>query len=299
MKPELIIDAPILNKKEIWVKKINKPHFDHPFHFHQLCELVWVEKSYGKLIIGDYVGSFSEGEVILVAPQLPHLWQCDPIFYTNKKELYTNAVGLYFPQAFVTTITDDPNITGSYKQLLTKAQRGLRFYGKTKDVIIEKIKAICNTEAFEQLGYFLHIIDILIKTSEYELLAGLNYKSIQNENDMTRFNEVNQFLLKNFNRDISLGEVAKICNLTPNAFCRFFKLKTQKTFIRFLNEIRIGHACVLLQNQNNTINDIIYECGFNNPINFYKFFKQITNKTPKEYRVNFDQKKIMRQINSN
>ncbi|MCW3115454.1 MAG: transcriptional regulator, partial [Segetibacter sp.] len=54
MKPELIIDAPILNKKEIWVKKINKPHFDHPFHFHQLCELVWVEKSYGKLIIGDY-----------------------------------------------------------------------------------------------------------------------------------------------------------------------------------------------------------------------------------------------------
>ncbi len=291
MKPELIVDAPILNKKEIWVKKIYKPHFDHPFHFHQFCELVWVEKSYGKLIIGDYVGNFSDGELIMVAPNLPHLWQCDPVFYKKKKELYTNAVGLYFPQEFVTSITDDPYSINLYKQLLKKAQRGLRFYGKSREMIVEKIKAICNAEGLEQLGYFLHVINILIKTSEYKLLAGLSYKSIQNENDMNRFNEVYQFLLKNFHRDIMLNEVARICNMAPSAFCRFFKLKTQKTFTRFLNEIRIGHACVLLQNDNNSINNICYECGYNNPVNFYKFFKLITNKTPKEYRIHFEQYK--------
>lgn len=290
MKPELIIDAPILNTKQIWVKKINKPHFDHPFHFHEFCELVWVKKGLGKLIIGDYVGNFSDGELIMVAPHLPHLWRCDALFYENKKNLFTNAVVLYFPLELVTTMTDDTYSMALYKQFITRSNRGLRFYGKTREVIIEKVKIICDSEGLEQLGHFLQIINILIKTSEYKLLTSLSFKSIQNENDMKCFNEVYDFLLKNFHRDIRLKEVANICNMTSNAFCRFFKLKTQKTFIRFLNEIRIGHACALLQNANNSIINICYDCGYNNPVNFYKSFKLITNKTPKEYRMHFEYK---------
>ena len=81
MKAELIIDAPIIDKKEIWIKNVNKQHFDHPFHFHQFCELVWVEKSFGKIIIGDYSVFFSEGELIIEGPELPHLWRCDYVFY--------------------------------------------------------------------------------------------------------------------------------------------------------------------------------------------------------------------------
>jgi AraC-like DNA-binding protein len=103
---------------------------------------------------------------------------------------------------------------------------------------------------------------------------------------MERFNDVYQFLLRNFSRDIMLEEVARICNMTPNAFCRYFKQKTQKTFTRFLNEIRIGHARKLLQNENYSIKDICYECGYNNPVNFFSFFKQITGQTPKAFRQN-------------
>lgn len=286
MKPELIVDAPIIGEKKIWVKKIYKPHFDHPFHFHKLCELTWVENGHGKLIIGDFVGNFAEGELILASPELPHIWQCDPVYYKKKKKLFTKAIGLYFPLEFINRVTDDTGSISLYNELMHKAERGLRFHGQTRLKIIEKVKEVTQCSGLVQLGTFLQIVDILSKSKEFTALASIGYKSSTNENDMERFNDVYQFLLMNFNRDIMLGEVARICNMTPNAFCRYFKQKTQKTFTRFLNEIRIGHARKLLQNENYSIKDICYECGYNNPVNFFSFFKQITGQTPKAFRQN-------------
>lgn len=286
MKPELIVDAPILGEKKIWVKKVYKPHFDHPFHFHKLCELTWVVKSHGQVIIGDYVGSFSDGEIILASPELPHLWKCDSIYYTNRKNLFTEAFGLYFPADLANMVSDDMTGVHRYNDLMQKAERGLRFYGKTKSTVTHKIKELVESNGLLQLGIFLQIIDILSRSDEYELLASVGYKKSSNINDIERFNDVYQFLLKNFQRDIMLEEVAGICNMTANSFCRFFKQKTQKTFTYFVNELRVGHAKKLLQNENYPIKDICYECGYNNPVHFFNFFKQIVKQTPGEFRNN-------------
>ena len=284
MKPELIVDAPILGEKKVWVKKVNKPYFDHPFHFHKLCELTWIEKSHGKLIIGDYVGNFSEGEIILFSPELPHLWRCDPVYYKKNKKLFTKAVGVYFPIELANRVSDDGPGIHRYNELMQRAERGLRFYGKTRAVINGKMKELVDANGLLQLGIFLQVIDILSRSEEYEFLASVGYKRSSDINDIERFNEVYQFLLKNFQRDIMLEEVARICNMTPNSFCRFFKQKTQKTFTLFLNELRIGHAKKLLQNENYAIKDICYECGYNNPVHFFNFFKRIVKQTPTAFR---------------
>jgi AraC-like DNA-binding protein len=284
MKPELIVDAPILGEKKIWVKKINKPYFDHPFHFHKLCELTWIEKSHGKLIIGDYVGNFSEGEIILASPELPHLWRCDLAYYKNNKNLFTKATGLYFPLELANKISDDGPGIHMYNELMQRAERGLRFFGKTRAVINGKMKELVDANGLLQLGIFLQVIDILSRSEEYEFLASVGYKRSPDINDIERFNEVYQFLLKNFQRDIMLEEVARICNMTPNSFCRFFKQKTQKTFTMFLNELRIGHAKKLLQNENYPVKDICYECGYNNPVHFFNLFKRIVKQTPAAFR---------------
>ncbi|WP_343702130.1 AraC family transcriptional regulator [Chitinophaga sp.] len=286
MKPELIIDAPILGEKKIWVKKVYKPHFDHPFHFHKLCELTWVLKGHGQLILGDYVGGFADGEIILAGPELPHLWKCDAIYYEHKKNFFTKAYGMYFPAELAGMVSDDATGVHRYNNLMQKAERGLRFYGKTKAVVTGKLKEVVATNGLQQLGIFLQIIDILSRSEEYEVLASVGYKRSLNINDIERFNEVYQFLLKNFHRDIMLEEVAGICNMTSSSFCRFFKQKTQKTFTYFLNELRVGHAKKLLQNENYRIKDIGYECGYNNPVHFFNFFKQIVKQTPKEFRDN-------------
>lgn len=284
MKAELVVDAPIIGQKKIWVKKTYKPYFDHPFHYHQLCELVWLEKGYGKLIIGDYVGNFTEGELILKNAGLPHLWRCDSAFYEQQKNLFTKATTTYFPPSLISSIIDDSECIACYNILLNKSERGLRFFGKSKEQIIELIKKVAETEGLEQLGYFLQAINIITRTEEFEYLASIGYKNSNNSQDMDRFNEVYQFLLENFDSNIMLSQVASICCMAPNSFCRYFKKRTQKTFVRFLNELRIGHACELLQNENYSVQSICYACGYNNPVNFFKFFKLITNKTPLEYR---------------
>ena len=266
------------------MKKIYKPYFDHPFHFHKLCELTWIEKSHGKLIIGDYVGNFSEGEIVLSSPELPHLWKCDAAYYKNSKDLYTKAVGLYFPVDLINRITDETAINNNYNKLIQNAERGLRFYGETRKTVNNKMRELVEAGGLLQLSIFLEIIDILSWSVEYEFLASLGYRKSSNLNDIERFNEVYQFLLSNFQRDIKLEEVAGICNMAPNSFCRFFKQKTQKTFTQFLNELRIGHAKKLLQNENYPIKDICYECGYNNPVNFFNFFRQIVKQTPKQFR---------------
>ena len=161
MKPELIVDAPIIGEKKIWVKKIYKPYFDHPFHFHKLCELTWIEKSHGKLIIGDYVGNFSEGEIVLSSPELPHLWKCDAAYYKNSKDLYTKAVGLYFPVDLINRITDETAINNNYNKLIQNAERGLRFYGETRKTVNNTMRELVEAGGLQQLSIFSEIIDIL------------------------------------------------------------------------------------------------------------------------------------------
>lgn len=284
MKAELIIDAPIIDQKKIWIKKVEKAYLDHPFHFHHLCELTWIEKGYGNLILGDYVGSFSEGELLFENAKLPHLFKCDAAFYDKNQDLCTKATAIYFPHTLIPKLTDDTESISLYQEILNKAERGLRFYGQTKEKAIELIKIITSTNGLEQMGYFLQLIALINRSKEFECLASVGYKNSNNEQDMDRFNKVYQFLLRNFNRDIMVSEVAAICYMTPNSFCRYFKTKTQKTFTRFLNELRVGHACKLLQNNHASVLQVCYESGFSSPVNFFKFFKLVTNKTPRQYR---------------
>lgn len=283
-KAELIVDAPIVGQKRIWTKEIQYPHFDHPFHFHQLCELVWVEKGHGKLILGDYVGNYQEGDLILIGPEIPHLLQSDAIYY-KQLNLVTKAIAIYFPLDFILQITDDTDCIYHYERMMKRAQRGIRFFGDIKSLAFEKIDTLRANTGLSRIGIFLQIIDALSRAAEYDPLASVTYHTAFDEKDMKRFNDVYQFLLKNFASDITLKEVAEISHMSPNSFCRFFKLKTQKTLVQFLNEIRIGNACKLLQSDNYSLKEVCYLSGYNNPTSFHTAFKQIMRMTPIEYRA--------------
>src|SRR5882762_618274 len=177
MKAELIMDADIVGKKKIFIKRHSQPYFSHPYHFHQFCELVWIEKGHGKIIIGDYVGDFSEGELIMEGAGLPHLWKCDEVYYKKKKKLLTQATCIYFPAGLIDSLTDDEGILSANRELLNKAQRGLRFSGQTKMTVIQLMKKVAVAKGLEQLALFLQIMGILHKTRDYQPLAGVIYKN--------------------------------------------------------------------------------------------------------------------------
>jgi AraC-like DNA-binding protein len=288
MKPKLV-DIDLRGKRTIQIKKINQFCLDSFFHFHHLCELVWMEESYGKRIIGDNVDSFSEGDLILMAPHLPHIWKNDPVFLLKKKGLRCKATVIYFPTDFLQHLSDDPAVTRPTQELISNASRGLSFHGQTVNKVAHILSGIAEEDGFKKIVEFLKIMDILSHSKEYRQLASISYKNVTDEKDTARINAAYQFLMQNFHRDVTLEELSGVCNMAPTAFCRFFKSKTQKSFIQVLNELRIGHACSLLQKSDYSIIDACYESGYNNYVNFNKCFKLITGQTPSGYRKSFQE----------
>lgn len=277
-KAELIVDADIIDKKRMYIKRFSAPSFTHPLHFHQLCELTWIQKGEGTLFVGDFVGNYFEGDLILVGPGLPHLYKSDV-----KNSIDTKCISIYFPSFWLQQLSDELAVQQSLQELLSNAQRGIKITGKTKEHVLTKIRELQGNTALGKMALFFSILDIVQRKKEYTLLAGPVYKNTYNHKDIERFNALYDFVLTNFYREIRLEEVAAICHLVPASFSRYFKARTQKSFVNFLNEIRIGHACKLLQHQTIPLKIVGYECGYNNPVNFYKSFKSIMKMTPRSY----------------
>ncbi len=282
MKPELIEINP-LGTKAVRVKRLETNCLIASFHFHDLCELVWIEKSYGKRIVGDHIGSFEDHDLVLMGPDLPHIWQSDNNFLAEEKNKVKSTV-IYFPSDFLTALTEDKGVLNLMDDMVRRASRGLRFYGKTNREVTRILAKLPQKKGVDQVISFLQIADILASSSEYEYLASISFKNPYDEKDTNRINKVYQFLMQNFQRDINLSEVADLCNMTTNSFCRFFKDRAQKSLTQFVNEIRIGHACKLLQSADYSISEVCYASGYNNLTNFNKFFKQITGMKPSQYR---------------
>lgn len=271
----------------VTVKKIETNHFNAPFHFHDYCELNYVKKSNGKRIVGDCINNFSEGDLVLMSPNLPHVWYNESQAVKTSSSTCSQAIVTYFPLDFLDKISSDKILLSKKKHLFEKAKRGLQFHGKTQKVVIKHLESMANKTGLPQLIEFLEVINLLIHSKEYEPLASIDYNHSYNQKETERMNLVYKYVINNFAGQITLNTISSIANMTPPAFCSFFKMRTQMSFTRFLNEIRIGHACKLLQNLELPISVVCYNSGYQNFTNFNKFFKKIVGKTPSEYRNEF------------
>ncbi len=282
MRAQLIVVG-VTGNVAIHFKKIDTPYLDSPFHFHQHCELVWVEESYGIRIVGDNVSSFEAGELVFMGPNVSHIYQNDAVFLKNSG-LRARATVIYFPPDFLLNLSDEDSVIRPAQELIRRATRGLKFFGETHKQVTGILAGISEKDGLKKILKILSAIDILSQSNEYKYLASLSYKNDFEEKDSFRLGAAFAFLMKNYQRNISLAEVSAECNMTPTAFCRFFKSRTQKSVFQFLNELRIGNACKLLLNDKYTVADACYQSGYNNLANFNKFFKVVKGVTPTEYR---------------
>lgn len=279
-----LIEVGLHKEQPFFIKEIDQPHFNGPFHFHELGEMNYVVESFGKTIVGDNISNFSSDDLVLMSPNLPHIWYNDPQYFKEPYLASAKAIVTYFNSNFLIGLTNDSQYDLQIKGLLEKAKRGIRFFGNTRQNAINKLNIILNKKGLEKVIIFLDIINLFLESNEYECLASVGYQHSFNEKDTQRMNNVYQYLIKNFTDPISLSQIASVANLTPPAFCNFFKKRTQKSFSGFLNELRVGHACKLLNNLELSIADVCFQSGYQNMTNFNNFFKRITKKTPSQYR---------------
>jgi AraC-like DNA-binding protein len=175
----------------------------------------------------------------------------------------------------------------SIKTTLENARRGLQIIGNTQQQIAAYMQDILLTEGPKRIIMLMEALMTISDCSDTKTLSSLGFTHNFEEADKDRFNSICDYSFANFKKRILLAEISGIANLSPNSFCRYFKLKTQKTYSQFITEIRVGHACRLLIENKINVKQICYESGFNNFSSFHTSFKNVTGKTPLHYQNKF------------
>jgi len=257
------------------------PHLYNHLHQHHEIQLTLIKESNGTLIAGDYVGPFHAGDVFVIGGNQPHVFRNDErLFKQNSKAV---AITIFFDE---TTFGEKFWLMDEMKPLqlfLKNSSGGFRITGKKRKIMSEKLLAIVNADGIDRLIIFLEILKALGSRKEMQPLTKPIIQRNIKSYDGNRLNKVIEFTFNEFQRSITLKEVSALANLTPEAFCKYFKTRTRKTYINFLNEIRINHACRLLT-EDKSIAAICYDCGFTNVSNFNRIFKKIKQVSPGEWR---------------
>jgi len=283
MKPQLI-DLDYTFIETFFVKELHVPYFINTHHFHRDYEIVFVKESAGKRIVGDHVEAFSEGDLVLVGPDLPHAWFNDKEYYDGREKLFARSVVIYLKKNWLEKEVLRLPQTSRLKKLLENAYRGVKFTGASRQIIGQIVSRISEADGLQKSVDLLSILCRMSESKEYQLLATANYLNNYNEHETARLNQVYEYVMRNFSSEITLESAADVASMTANAFSRYFKKQTQKNFSHFVNEIRVGHACRLLKKKDLNMTQICYESGFQSITNFNKFFRRLTGKSPLEYR---------------
>jgi len=281
--------SPISEDRVFEVKHILDSYFDPNWHFHSEYQLFLVLKGTGTRFIGDHVGPFRQGELILTGPNLPHLWRSDHEYFEGLANTVTEGIVIYFTQNLLGKDFLNKSEMFKIKNLLHKARRGMEFKGTTLVMASELMISLPAVEDFDRVLLFLNLLNLLSNSTGYSLLASEGYSNSLKETETERMNLVHEYVLKNFKTRISLEEAAAVASLSPTSFSRYFKMHANKTFSDFLIEIRIGYACKLLSGQNIDVAQACYESGFNTLSNFNKQFKAVTNYTPLAYKKKYSE----------
>jgi AraC-like DNA-binding protein len=259
--------------------------FPCPWHYHPEYELVLVTKSTGRRMVGDHIGYFKEGDLVFMGPMIPHVWVNDPEYLAEGSPLHADAIVIHFVGDFLGEKFLQVPEMERLNHFLQLSNRGMHIKGPASEKICTLMKQILNMNGMQRLVTLFSIFEILSATSDYELLASPGYvQNIHTNKSSDRFSKITEYIMRNFDREITLPEAASAANMAVTTFCNFFKTHYRMTFVEYLNVVRVGHACKLLGDKNKTIVGVAYECGFNNLANFNRQFKKIKNLTPSEYR---------------
>lgn len=268
----------------IYAKRLHRPHMGGDWHFHKEFELIYFLKGQGMRIVGDHISNFQKGELVLVGQWLPHLWRNDE---NDSEGTVTDFVVIKFTRMFGgVDLFAMPELL-HIKALLKEANQGILFSKKTRKLVHDELLRLTTAEASEKLILLLSILRTLVRSTNYQTLSGPNFaipKQVAGEN---RLQKVINHISTNFSQNISLEDISRIAAMTPPAFCRFFKTRTNKTFSLFLNEVRISKACQLLINGEAPIKQICYDVGFSSLTNFNRTFKSFKGISPSSYRDSY------------
>lgn len=286
MKPKLLkvsTDA----ETSFSVRHETMPSNHNKWHYHQEVELVYFKKGYGTQFIGDNISRFMSGDLVLVGANLPHYWRFDDHYVDPYGNTPADITVVHFSENFwgdrFLQLAENKVI----KTMLEKARKGLVIIDQHQAGVAALMEQLVVSEGSARIMLLLKTLMAITNCKQVKALSSIGFKHDYKEEENERIAAIYEYSLANFRKRIQLDEIAEIAHICPNSFCRYFKMRTKKTYSQFLIEIKVGNACKLLIENKLSIKQLCLESGFNSFSSFHKYFKKITGKSPAMYKNEF------------
>ena len=256
------------------------PHWRIRWHYHDEYELHLIVASSGKMFIGDYIGVFRPGCLVLTGPRVPHNWVTDVIDET--RYALRDRVVHFDHEVIVGTAALFPELS-MLLPLLDRAKYGIEFL-RHADTAEKYMLQIKESDGAARVGYFCELLDLLAHSPHQQVLSATRIDLPINGEFQRKVDLVIHFVMGHYQHKIALGQVAALVGMSGGHFSRFFHKATGSSFSDFVNRVRIAKACDLLSRTDRPITLIAGETGFNNIANFNRRFTQHKQTTPSKYR---------------
>ncbi|MEQ6123123.1 AraC family transcriptional regulator [Pseudotenacibaculum sp. MALMAid0570] len=253
--------------------------FYDKLHQHEEIQLSFIAEGEGTLVVGDTISNYKKGDVLAFDGNLPHVFKSEP-----NPEQKSLMLTLFFTRNSFGDDFFDLEELSEIQSFFTKLVNGFKVTSH-KTVLEDAFISLKESSKLERFVILLRILKIITKAKK-QSLSSFIYKKSYSANEGKRMRDVMNYTMNQYDQSISLEKIAEVASMTKNAFCKYFKKRTNKTYIQFLTELRIENACKLLVNKKELpVSEIAYQCGFGNLSNFNRQFKEIKGKTPSNYRA--------------
>jgi AraC-like DNA-binding protein len=256
------------------------------WHYHDEYELHLITATTGKAFVGDWIGQFQPGHLVLTGPRLPHNWVSVDV-----------PEGGVPQRDLVIQFRHEPIEQGSQQipelrellPLLERARHGIEFFGLQQQAT-EHWHRIKRLQGLARFAAFCDFMAELGRCTDFRLLSSARLQSEDNDAQLDQINAILMRITERLSEPVSATELAAELDMSESRFSRFFRRATGNTFTDFVNHVRVNRACQLLMESDRLITHIAYEVGFNNMANFNRRFLDIKGMTPSEYRRQVDKR---------
>lgn len=253
------------------------------WNYHPEYELHLITRGAGRAMIGDHIGAFSASQLVLIGPDLPHVW-FSPL--SEGEVLQGRDVVLQFSQSWIEgMIALCPELSG-LTRMLAESVHGLEFTGVQALAHADALLAMGAQNAGQKLASCMSLLSALSQSPWRRLSTGRDRPppGRVGVSGAARINRLVRHLLTTDTATIRHETIASSIGMTPSGFSRQFRAVTGETFMSFVQKLRIGHACHLLATTSMAVTDICREAGFSNLSNFNRVFLSLRGCTPRQFR---------------
>ncbi|WP_250517173.1 AraC family transcriptional regulator [Caballeronia sp. INDeC2] len=252
------------------------------WHFHPEYEIHLITATTGKYFVGDHIGNFAPGNLVMVGSNLPHNWVSN---VPGGERVAERCLVLQFDAGFVARATGAFPEFRRMEPLLDASCWGLLFTQETGAAAEPIMREMLGAQGMRRIALLAALFELLVKSEEPARLASAAYRADPDRYGETRINHVLSFIGKNLSQELRETELAELAGQSASAFSRYFRRHTGVPFVQYVNRLRINLACQLLMSDEMSVTDICYQVGFNNLSNFNRQFLLLKQMSPTRWRT--------------